>query len=90
MALKVATIEGIFISEIKRRRSGGVESGEREEWRRVIEVGDATNHPPDHETMPMLRAGLSYSSPSRFPEPFLAMNLQRSMYRTRNVLCNVT
>ena len=61
------------------RRSGGVESGdEREEWRR--EKKSRWGMPsPDHETMPMLRAGVFYSSPSRFPEPFLAMSLQRSM-----------
>ena len=34
---------------------------------------------PDHEAMLILRAGVLYSSPSRFPEPFLGMSQQRPM-----------
>ena len=37
---------------------------------------------PDHETMPMLRAGVLSGSPSRFPVPFLATPQQRSMQRS--------
>ena len=37
---------------------------------------------PDHGTMPMLRAGVFYGSPSRFRVPFLATPLQRSMQRS--------
>ena len=71
----VAIIEGILISEIKRRRgkSGG-EPRKRMgmEWKKLSRWAMPS---PDHETMLRLRAGLFFSSPSRFPEAFLAISL---------------
>ena len=44
---------------------------------------------PDHETMPMPRAGVLYGSPLMFFVTFLTTSPQRSVQRPCNVLCIV-